>query len=266
MVCPRCVFQQQATSLTAETTTWASTSRLPYPTPPLSPDADYYVIAVVQHRERMSSSLPVSGTLLREYVQLETTVNASFSKHVLLDNDLLAGLGSSPITIGGQPVYAVDDPHFLGPVIVANKNRPVRIVFYNLLPTGSAGDLFLPTDSTIMGSGMGPMVMADPMDEGSVMDMVRNPMCGEYPKPMDCFKDNRATLHLHGGTSPWISDGTAHQWTTPAGEMTAWPTGVDVAQVPDMVGNAAVPDCSLRFWLPVLLLYQPAERPPDVLP
>ena len=42
------------------------------------------------------------------------------------------------------------------PVIVASKNRPVRIVFYNLLPTGSDGDLFLPTDSTVMGSGMGP--------------------------------------------------------------------------------------------------------------
>ena len=33
-------------------------------------NADYYVIAVVQHREQMSSSLP--PTLLREYVQLST--------------------------------------------------------------------------------------------------------------------------------------------------------------------------------------------------
>ena len=40
---------------------------------------------------------------------------------------------------------------------------------------------------------------------------------------MGCFKDNRATLHLHGGITPWISDGTAHQWITPAGEMTDWP-------------------------------------------
>ena len=38
--------------------------------------------------------------------------------------------------------------------------------------------------------------------------MVRNPMCSEYPKPDSCFSDNRATLHLHGGISPWI-------WTAP---------------------------------------------------
>ena len=85
-----------------------------------------------------------------------------------------------------------------------------------------------------MGAGMGPMAMADPMDEGSVMDMVRNPMCSEYPKPDSCFADNRATLHLHGGITPWISDGTAHQWITPAGETTDWPQGVTVANVPDM--------------------------------
>ena len=62
----------------------------------------------------------------------------------------------------------------------------------------------------------------------SVTDAVRNPPCtspGEdpqrpLPKTADCFKDNRATLHLHGGLSPWISDGTPHQWITPAGEVT----------------------------------------------
>ena len=47
----------------------------------------------------------------------------------------------------------VDNPHYLGPTIVASKDRAVRIVFYNLLPTGAAGDLFLPTDTTLMGSG-----------------------------------------------------------------------------------------------------------------
>ena len=72
-------------------------------------------------------------------------------------------------------------------------------------------------------------------------------MCDQYPKMSDCFKDNRATLHLHGGVTPWISDGTPHQWITPAGEQTDYPQGVSVANVPDMVGQAAiarVPDCS----------------------
>ena len=54
------------------------------------------------------------------------------------------------------------------------------------------------------------------MDEGTVTDGVRNPMCTEHPKSDGCFKDNRATLHLHGGVTPWISDGTPHQWITPA--------------------------------------------------
>ena len=52
----------------------------------------------------------------------------------------------------------------------------MRIVFYNLLPTGAGGDLFLPTDTTLMGSGMGPMEMPAPADEGTVMDGVRNPI------------------------------------------------------------------------------------------
>jgi FtsP/CotA-like multicopper oxidase with cupredoxin domain len=211
-------------------------------------DADYYVIAVVQHRERMSSSLPASGTLLREYVQLETPANAAFSKHVALQTDLLDGTSVPTLMPDGSQAYAVDDPHFLGPVISATRDKPVRIVFYNLLPTGAAGDLFLPTDSTLHGSGDGPMGMADPVDQGSVMDGVRNPTCTEYPKSSMCFKDNRATLHLHGGITPWISDGTPHQWITPANEATPWPEGVSVASVPDMVGAqkpANVPDCTL---------------------
>ena len=124
-----------------------------------------------------------------------------------------------------------------------------RITFYNLLPTGAAGDLFLPVDSTIMGSGEAdhahpydPVPM--PTTAGTVMDDVRNPMCSEYPKMDDCFKDNRATLHLHGGNTPWISDGTPHQWVTPANETTMWPEGVSVENVPDMIGVPGVPDCS----------------------
>ncbi|MBE0528518.1 MAG: hypothetical protein IH629_04885, partial [Thermoleophilia bacterium] len=70
----------------------------------------------------------------------------------------------------------------------------------------------------------------------------------EYPKEADCFKDNRATLHLHGGITPWISDGTPHQWITPADEATPWPQGVSVQNVPDMIGAAkpaGVPECDL---------------------
>ena len=198
------------------------------------PGSDYYEIAVVQTREQMSSSLPASGTLLREYVQLETPDNAAISKHVALQTELADGTSVPTLLPNGSPAIAVDDPHFLGPVIVATREKPVRILFRNLLPTGAEGDLFLPVDSTMMGSGMGPMPMAAPVNEGTVLDAVRNPACTEYPKPDMCFKDNRATLHLHGGVTPWISDGTPHQWVTPAGEDTPWPQGVSVENVPDM--------------------------------
>jgi len=206
-------------------------------------NTDYYVIAVVQHREKMHRDLP--ATLLREYVQLSTSVVPG--KQVALQTDLVDGTSVATKMPDGSQAYAVDDPHYLGPIIVAQKDRAVRIVFYNLLPTGSDGDLFLPTDSTVMGSGMGPMTMSGPTDLGTVTDGVRNPICTQYPKDDACFKDNRATLHLHGGVTPWISDGTPHQWITPANQTTDWPQGVSVQNVPDMVGAskpASVPDCS----------------------
>ncbi len=78
-------------------------------------------------------------------------------------------------------------------------------------------------------------------NNGTVLDGVRNPVCGEYHRSPsvptgkgDCYSENRATLHLHGGITPWISDGTPHQWITPAGENTSYPKGVSVSNVPDM--------------------------------
>src|SRR5574341_1426697 len=97
------------------------------------PNADYYEIAVVEYQEQMHSDLP--PTTLRGYVQLETSVVT----------------GAHYPLPGGK--FGVDKPHFLGPTIVAQRDRAVRITFYNLLPTGADGDLFLPVDSTIMGSG-----------------------------------------------------------------------------------------------------------------
>ena len=199
------------------------------------PGADYYEIAVVQYRQQFSSQLP--ATLLRGYVQLSTAVVPG--AHVQLTNAVLNSATTTPIA----GYFGVDNPHYLGPTIIASKNRPVRILFRNLLPTGVGGDLFLPVDTSIMGSGPGPDMMSldangVPMDMspdlGTVTDGVRNPMCNDTPKPSTCYSENRATLHLHGGVTPWISDGTPHQWTTPAGEGTAYPKGVSVSNVPDM--------------------------------
>jgi FtsP/CotA-like multicopper oxidase with cupredoxin domain len=141
--------------------------------------------------------------------------------------------GYRQVNLTGGPAPA----HYLGPAIVAQKDRPVRILFRNLLPTGAGGNLFIPTDTTVMGSGMtatGHEFMAANPD---MLDP-QNPMCSD-PMMKDvagglCYAENRATLHLHGGISPWISDGTPHQWITPAGENTPYPEGVSVRDVPNM--------------------------------
>ncbi|MFK5636176.1 multicopper oxidase domain-containing protein, partial [Ornithinimicrobium sp. LYQ103] len=170
---------------------------------------DFYRIGLVEYTQRLHSDLPVTGTKLRGYVQVDAD---------------------------GTPV---GEPSYLGPAIVAQKDRPVRIEFHNLLPTGAGGNLFLPVDSTVMGAGMTPegheMMEAMP---GMVDPQV--PMCNDpATKPGlvvsgDCYSDNRAIIHLHGGITPWISDGTPHQWITPADEDTPFPEGVSVKNVPDM--------------------------------
>ncbi|MBI4785586.1 MAG: multicopper oxidase domain-containing protein [Chloroflexi bacterium] len=181
-------------------------------------DADCYEIWLVEYRQQMHSDLPpvtgvwpsqTGGTLLRGYVEVK---NNAF----------------------------VAPPSYLGPVIVASKfdpalppgvngnGKPVRITFRNKLAAGAAGNLFLPVDTTVMGSGPGPN-MGDMMEPNP-----QRPMCGDNPKPAACYTENRATLHLHGGFVPWISDGTAHQWVTPANETAGYPKGVSARNVPDM--------------------------------
>ena len=128
--------------------------------------------------------------------------------------------------VNGVPV---GDPHYLGPVIIATKDRPVRIKFTNRLPIGAGGNLFLPVDTTIMGSG------AFSIDYDPVTKQPRTLVDG-------IFAQNRANLHLHGGRTPWISDGTPHQWITPAGETAVYPRGVSAKNVPDMPdpGNGSI--------------------------
>ena len=195
-----------------------------YPANGSTPASDYYEIALVEYREQMHSDLPAvvggnktnatGGTTLRGYVQIYPPGTAPGAGAVALTYP-----GGAPIQVSGQQVYAYDNPHYLGPLILATKNKPVRIKFYNLLPlTANGGDLFIPVDVTVMGAG--PFEIDDPNNPGMTI--------------MGSFTENRATLHLHGGNTPWISDGTPHQWTTPAGESTSYPKGVSVQNVPDM--------------------------------
>jgi FtsP/CotA-like multicopper oxidase with cupredoxin domain len=188
----------------------AAADTLSYPLAGSTPAADYYEIALVQYVEKMHSDLP--PTTLRGYVQLNTP-NITGSKNIPLFYP-----NGSQIMNGGVPVLAFDNPHYLGPIIIAQKDKPVRIKFHNYLPTGSDGNLFIPVDTTLMGAGLGPLGL------------------NTSGLPFE-YSQNRAAVHLHGGNTPWISDGTPHQWTTPAGENTAYPEGVSVYNVPDMDGG-----------------------------
>jgi len=153
------------------------------------PGSDYYEISLVQYTEKMHTDLP--ATTLRGYVQTN------------------------------GPNGTAQQPHYLGPLIIAQRDVPVRVKFTNNLPTGAGGNLFIPVDKTVMGAGKGP--------DGAP------------------YTENRATIHLHGGNTPWISDGTPHQWTVPVGETSNYMKGVSTQYVPDMFFDASgsvIPQCS----------------------
>ena len=118
---------------------------------------------------------------------------------------------------------------YLGPAIIARaydptkpqgingNGRATRVLFKNELPIGAAGNFFLPVDTTLMGAGMGPVNGQN-------------------------YTQNRVTIpHLHGGATPWISDGTPFQWLTPANETRTlgnalYQKGASFQNVPDMIG------------------------------
>jgi hypothetical protein len=169
------------------------------------PGTDYYEISLVEYYQQMHSDLP------GPYNQNAQNINNPNAK-----GTKLRGYEQTNAPSSDPRASEVNNvPSYFGPMIIAHKNRPVRIKFTNKLPTGSGGDLFLPVDTSLMGAGDGPKMGAD----------------GKTPIP---YTQNRARLHLHGGITPWISDGTPHQWITPAGENTPYPKGVSVRNVPDM--------------------------------
>jgi FtsP/CotA-like multicopper oxidase with cupredoxin domain len=146
---------------------------------------DYYEIAEVEYTQKLHSDLP--ATHLRGYVQIKT---GGFT---------VAGFNAA----SDKLAYASQYAGYLGPVIVAQKDKPVRVKLVNLLSTDSAGKLPVPVDTTYMGA-----------DTANATE-------------------NRAALHLHGGNTPWISDGTPRQWVKPKGE-TGDNKGESARDVPDM--------------------------------
>ncbi|HEY3307022.1 MAG TPA: chitobiase/beta-hexosaminidase C-terminal domain-containing protein [Desulfuromonadaceae bacterium] len=185
-------------------------AQLPAGVPNDGGNSDYYEIGVVQYGEKMHSDLP-KKTLLRGYKDL-------------------------------NPAFSNISAHYLGPLIIAKRDRPVRLKMRNLLPTGTAGNLFIPTDTSLMGAGMGPLKsngLGGWITCSSTRPDPNNPtqnISENCPENVS-YTQNRATFHLHGGNSPWISDGTPHQWTAPVGENSvpaAMLKGASTYNVPDM--------------------------------
>jgi spore coat protein A, manganese oxidase len=84
-----------------------------------------------------------------------------------------------PTTLWGYADATNPVHKYLGGLIVARKDRPVRLEVTNALPDVHP----LPVDTSIMGAELQP---------------------------------NRATVHLHGGLVPWTSDGGPFSWFTPS--------------------------------------------------
>jgi FtsP/CotA-like multicopper oxidase with cupredoxin domain len=146
------------------------------------PGDDYYELGAREYTTRFHSNLPKAAKQ-RGFHQINTT------------------------DVDAKKNY------FLGPIILGTSYRPIRMKFVNELPTGPAGDLNVPTDTSLPGTDTGPDGLP--------------------------YTQNRIAIHLHGGNSPWISDGTQHQWTVPAGEATTHKKGLAVRYVPDMWFDAS---------------------------
>ncbi len=91
---------------------------------------------------------------------------------------------------------ATGDHKYLAGVIVAKRGTPVLLTLTNQLPSKT----LIPVDLTIMGSAT---------------------------KTVGQLSLNRIATHLHGGFTPWFSDGTPFQWFDPKGM-----TGASFMNVP----------------------------------
>ncbi len=119
-------------------------------------------------------------------------------------------------------------------------------MFRNLLPTGAHGDLFLPTDSSMMGSGMGPMTMPDPVDQKTVDDAIRNP--DVHPGSQGRDTASRTTGPPCTCTvAPPRGSATAPRTSgSPRPARPPWPQGVSVKNVPDMKDGTGATVCDAK--------------------
>src|SRR5271166_1878481 len=108
--------------------------------------------------------------------------------------------------------YGDCDQKYLGGAIVATQGTPVLLTVANQVPRRH----ILPVDLTLMAGPNGLTV-------------------GDLPY-------NRIATHLHGGRTPWFSDGTPFQWYTPSGQHGASFMNVPGYQAPRGTGTYYYPN------------------------
>ena len=81
------------------------------------PGCDYYEIGLIEFKEKMHTD--IAPTTLRGYVQLDTAQIPGAGIPLTYPN-------GAAIMINGVQARAVDNPHQLGPTIVATRDTPVR--------------------------------------------------------------------------------------------------------------------------------------------
>ena len=131
-----------------------------------------------------------------------------------------------------------------GPTIMATKNRPVRVLFRNLLPTGVDGDLFLPVDTTVMGAGAGPKMMT--LDANGVPDGHggrQEQPAGRRPQP-----DVRADARSRPPATPRTAPPCTCTAASPPGSATAPrtsgpPRAARTPPTPRASASATCPTC-----------------------
>ncbi|MGA2936983.1 MAG: hypothetical protein ABSF52_07785 [Syntrophobacteraceae bacterium] len=192
---------------------------------------DYYELTENEYTQVLHSGMP--PTLLRGYAQTNTTdttvagVNQYLGPAIIArsyDPTKPAGAAfTTPVTLTGIGTFG---PYTNGaPVRIKGTNKlpilPAQVPPPDPAPLGGnptyMSNWFLPTDVTLMGAG------AEPSGTGFATELYAN---------------NRTTIHLHGGYTPWISDGTPFQWFTPAGQTALISKGVSFQNAPDMITAA----------------------------
>ncbi len=146
---------------------------------------------------------PAGANQLGQYIPLATKHTIPFAGRqtdlydVLVtkfDEQVLPHNVAGKTTFFGYSDFFTLDRKYLGGVIVVKRGTPVLLSVTNLL----ANKHILPVDPTIM---------AGPPDQLHPMGLT----VGDLPL-------NRIATHLHGGLTPWFSDGTPFQWFTPLGQ------------------------------------------------